>query len=649
MNRRLALPLLLLLPLALALVGCADSVGPVSRVVVITLDTTRADRLGAYGYEGGTSPRIDALAAEAVLFEQAVSQVPTTLPSHSTMFTGLYPQDHGVRRNMIFKLGPEVETLAEHLSAAGFTTAGFPATFIVGENFGIAQGFDHYEAPPGGGGVVADAVYRLAADGVDLTLDWLDGHEDGKLFVWLHLYDPHAPYRPPFPYSDRFPNQPYEGEIAYMDAQVGRLLERLQGDGRWDETLVVIAGDHGEGLHDHGERHHSFLLYETTQRVPFVIRAPGVGVRRVAEPVALIDLMPTVLDLVGLEVPEGQRGISLRAALSGDELPRRDLYFETLCGALNYGWAELRGLRYGSWKLIDSATPELYDLANDPDERNNLAAIELERVEEMRAVLAEISEPLADGATAVEAMDPVLDAETEAMLASLGYVASASGGSSGAEAPHPREMIHMASEIIGAQIAIFNKNWPYLEELTGYVLSNDPGNKWAMATRITALLSMGRAGDAQDVGAVYVERYPKNARAYELFARAYAAEGRFEDAHKVLLTGLAALPGNEALTYLSLVAAFDVDDPTVCTEQVPRALAEDPARGRLHVLQARCEARAGDPLRAFSTLVVAVRNGFRELELLRDAPDFADVVSQPRFDELAASIEQARKDGQVER
>lgn len=638
----------LVVVMALTAAACSDSVAPVSRVVVITLDTTRADRIGCYGYDGGTTPNLDRFAEQSVLFEQAVSQVPTTLPSHSTMFTGLYPQDHGVRRNMIFRLGPEVQTLAEMLSAQGFATAGFPATFILGENFGIGQGFDHYEEPPGMGGAVADSVYRRAGDGVDLALEWLDGKADEPLFLWLHLYDPHAPYRPPFPYSNRFEGKPYEGEIAYADAEVGRLLAELEGDGRWDETLVVIAGDHGEGLHDHGERHHSFLLYETTQRVPLLIRAPGVGARRIGEPVALADLMPTVLDLAGGQLPEGLRGISLRPAIEGEELPRRDLYFETLCGALNYGWAELRGIRFGSWKLIDSSTPELYDLRSDPGEESNLAALETERVEEMRGLLAEISEPLTAGTTAVEAFDPVMDAETEAMLASLGYVGSASGGSSGSDAPHPLEMIHMASEILGAQIAISQENWSYLDDLTGYVLSKDPGNKWAMATRCTTLISLGRSREAQDVGAEYVRQYPSNARAYEFFARAYATAGEFGKAYEVLLQGLEAAPGNEALTYLSLVAAFDLDSPTVCSEQVGAALAANPTAGRLLMLKARCEARAGDPVRSFTTLYLAVKHGFRDLERLREAEDFADVVSQQRFEELVKSVETGRTAEQPE-
>ena len=233
---------------------------------------------------------------------------------------------------------------------------------------------------------------------MDRALAWLDDQTGAdRQFMWLHFYDPHAPYLPPFPYSSTHRERPYDGELAYADAQFGRLMERLRADPAWDRTLVIVVGDHGEGLHEHGERFHANLVYETTQRVPLIIRATGARAVRVAEPVSLVDITPTVLDYVGLDSSAEFRGVSLRGCVEGDSPEKRDIYFESLAGSLNYGWAELRGVRYGDWKLIDSDTPELFNLADDPGELNNLAELEAQQVEDLRASLADLRQPLERG------------------------------------------------------------------------------------------------------------------------------------------------------------------------------------------------------------------------------------------------------------
>ena len=344
---------------ALLLIAAGCGSADVERIVVVTFDTTRASRLGCYGHELAETPNLDAFAAESVLFERAVSPVPTTLPSHSTMFTGVYPQDHGVRYNLLFRLGPEALTVAEILGAEGFATGGFPATFILDERFGLNQGFDTYAnapRPDDGGTSHRTAIMRSASDGVDLALDWLSSRQ-GKVFAWLHFYDPHWPYTPPFPYSSRFRDRPYDGELAYTDSQFGRFIKALREDPSWDRTAVIVAGDHGEGLYEHDERFHATLVYETTQHVPLIVRTPDSRAGRIAEPVGIVDLTPTILDLAGVDPPEDLRGVSLVPALRGTEPERRDLYFESHAGSLSYGWERLSGLRYGRWKLIDSSTP----------------------------------------------------------------------------------------------------------------------------------------------------------------------------------------------------------------------------------------------------------------------------------------------------
>jgi arylsulfatase A-like enzyme len=611
--------------------------------VIVTFDTTRADRIGCYGFEqAADTPNLDRFAEESVLFEQAVAQAATTLPSHATMFTGLYPQDHGVRYNLMFKLAPEADTLAESLKEAGFATAAFPATMILDKLYGLDQGFDTYVDPPRmPHDAVAhpDDIMRPAGKGVDQALEWIGEHSNERFFVWLHFYDPHYPYAPPFPFSAQYRDRPYEGDIAYADAQFGRFLESLRVDPQWKNTLVIVAGDHGEGLHDHGEVFHSYLLYETTQHVPLIIRAPASRAARIAEPVVLADLMPTVLDLAGIDPPGEMRGISLRPALTGGDLPRRDLYFETLAGALNYGWAELKGIRYGDSKLIDSRFPELFDLRQDPSESVNLAEIDTDRLEDLRAALAELGEPLvADGKLAVSAHEGVMDRETEAFLASLGYVGGSTGGASGEDAPHPRELVDLAYEMVAAQRAVAAREWDYVEELARYVLGRDPSNKWALKNLNTALLELGRAREAQDIAAEALRLYPDNPNSYTMLASAYRAQESHQKALEVIEQGMKALPGNELLAYLATVAAFDIAQENVCTELLPARLAAHPNSWRMLLLKARCQARAGESEAALQTLREASAKGFRAHQLIRQESDFADVAELPGFAELIEEI-----------
>ncbi len=608
-----------------------------TRIVFVTLDTTRADRLGCYGYADAVTPNLDRLARQAVLFESAVSSVPTTLAAHSTMFTGLYPQDHGVRYNLVFRLAPDAVTLAEILRGAGFATAGFPATFIVGRQFGLDQGFDTYADPPGSGAGPKEPTAHAglpAATGVDHALAWLaEQPAEGKQFVWLHFYDPHAPYAPPFPYASQFRDRPYEGEIAYMDAQFGRLLDALEHSERWDDTLLVVVGDHGEGLYDHGERLHGSLIYESTQHVPLIVRAPGSHSARVKEPVGLVDLLPTVLDLAGIEAPPG-RGTSLGAAIHGRGLAPRDVYFESLAGSLNYGWAELRGLRHGPWKLIDGPRPELYQLERDPGERDNQEGLEPDRLREMRAALAALAAPLA-GTSAVEpAHDAVLDPATEQLLASLGYVAGGAGGSVEG-APAPSSLVDLEAELLAGQSAIGEGAWSHVESVCRYVLGRDPSNKWSLMSLAATLVRTGRAREAQDIAAEMVRLYPDSEQAYFQLGQALKAQDLSRQAQDVFDQGLVRVPDSEMLTYYRLVNAFDLGEKDVCERGVKEAIGRFERSGTIRVLLARCQAEAGATEAALATLREAVDRGFTRVRRLAEAKEFEQVVKLPGFAELA--------------
>jgi len=629
--------------LCLALTGCGGGGDVVDRVVIVSFDTTRADRLGCYGYEGASTPHLDELASEAALFENAVSPVPTTLPSHSTMFTGVYPQDHGVRYNLVFRLGPEAVTLAERMRDAGFATAGFPSAYVLGKQYGLNQGFDTYPEPPGG---IRSRETTLAHNGdsagtiVDRALAWLEAHAGvDRQFLWLHFYDPHAPYLPPFPYSSTYRERPYDGELAYADAQFGRFMERLRADSAWDRTLVIVVGDHGEGLHEHGERFHANLVYESTQRVPLIIRAPGARAHRVAEPVSLVDLMPTVLDYVGIDTSAEFRGISLRGGVEGDSPAKRDIYFESLAGSMNYGWAELRGVRYGDWKLIDSDTPELFNLADDPGELNNLAELEAQQVEDLRANLSDLQQPLSGETAAQPSYESIIDPETEAFLASLGYVAGGVGGSAEG-AVSPREQIDLEPELLAGQTSVAERDWVAVENICRYVLGRDERNKWALNNLSGALMWTDRFTEARDYALEMIHLYPDVEQGYIMAARAYRGADDTQKSREILERGLEKLPDSQGLSYLYLVAGFDLEIESLCTDEVPAAVEKHPRSALLRVLRSRCEAMNGMPEKALATLNEAVELGFVGVRRLEEAEDFSEVVQMEEFQALAATEDQ---------
>ena len=632
MTRRLLLALALV-----SLIGCAGS-SDIERVVIVTLDTTRADHLGCYGYDKPISPNLDQLAAESTLFENAISHVPTTLPSHSTMFTGMYPQDLEIRYNLIDALGPKADTLAERLQAAGFKTAAFPAAFVLSEKYGLDQGFDLYVEPNKEGVSEQQAAMgiggtRNAEQGVDDVLNWLNAQGDDKSFVWLHFYDPHSPYSPPFPYSSQYRDAPYDGEIAYTDAQFGRLMDRLRSDPQWDKTLVIVAGDHGEGLHEHRERWHSYLVYETTQHVPFIVRAPGHAARRVAEPAMLSDITPTVLDLVGLEMPEEMRGVSLRPALQGKTMDSRFLYFETQAGMLNYGWQELNGLRFQNWKLIDSSEPELYDVEADPGELNNLAASDPDRLARYRAELNRVKQSIGDAVA--EDVQMTMSPEEEAALAALGYVANAGGGDVAEDARTPQSMIDVEAEIATTRTAITRGQWGDVEDLCRYILSRDKSNKWALTNLTLSLLEQGRADEAEEPSMQLAAIFHQDPNSYATRGRVLSETGRATEAYEELsIVRRDILPKSEAIGYFLLVAGFDAG-ADVCGEPLGDVMAQFGNSARILVMKTRCDLRQPDGVdTAMQTLEMAVRRGYDSVDRLREFPEFKPLVEHPYFETL---------------
>jgi choline-sulfatase len=359
-----------LLVLAVATVTCARSREPdVLGVVLITLDTTRADRLTPYGFMDAKMSAFERLAREGVVFDQATTVAPLTLPAHASIMTGLWPPAHSVRDNASPPLAETSVTLAEVLHAQGFRTAAFVGSNVLHGDRGLSQGFEHYGGPGHDARPEHGAPQRPAAEVVTEATQWLRGVNGSRFFAWLHLYDPHRPYEPPEPYATMYASDPYVGEIAYVDAQIGALLDTLEQHGVLDRTVVVVAGDHGEALGEHGERDHGVFIYESVLRVPLIIRAPSLPPGRVGAVVRLIDVMPTALALVGMP-PVRSDGTDLAALMQGHQ-QELEAYSESLYPQ-RFGWSPLRALRDGRFKLIDAPRPELYDLQRDPFEEHNI-------------------------------------------------------------------------------------------------------------------------------------------------------------------------------------------------------------------------------------------------------------------------------------
>jgi arylsulfatase A-like enzyme/Tfp pilus assembly protein PilF len=414
-------------------------------VLLITLDTTRWDRIGAYGDATASTPNLDRLAGRGTLFEQTIASAPLTLPAHSTIFTGLLPPRHGVRDNGGYVLDPKHRTLASALKATGRATGAFVGAFVLDAKFGLDSGFDTYYDKfdlSRQRSVSLGSISRKAGEVVENAMPWLEQHAGRPFFAWLHFYDAHSPYEPPEPFLTRFPDRPYAGEIAYVDSQVGRVLQWLENRQLSDRTIVVVIGDHGESLNEHGEGTHGLFIYEATTRVPFIIRTPydlPAG-QRIRSVVRSEDVLPTVMELVGQRPPDDIQGRSLTPLLSGGAADLNlDAYSESLYARHHYGWSELRALRAGRFKYISATRPELYDLERDPGEEENLFEARRPLADRMAQELERLAAE-ADGASSGPS---TVDPETRERLAALGYIGSftATPRKPGEALPDPKDKI----------------------------------------------------------------------------------------------------------------------------------------------------------------------------------------------------------------
>jgi len=416
-------------------------------VVFITIDTLRPDHLGCYGDKQIGTPNIDTLAADGTRFERAYTAVPVTLPSHTVIFTGTYPTLSGVHDFAANKLSPTQATLASVLKDNGYTTGAVIGSAVLDSRFGLNHGFDFYYDHFDFNRLQESNLDEMERPGnivADVTLDWLSKNYQKKFFLWMHLYDPHYPYRPPAPYSEEYRDRPYDGEIAFADAQVGRLIEFLKNKGLYQNTLIILSGDHGESLGEHGEKTHGFFIYNATLHVPLIIHLPGdMHARTVQNLVNLADIMPTVLAALNIQLPAHVQGQSLLPIISPKkEDNARSLYAETFLPRLHFNWSELRGVETENYHFIDAPKPELYDLRKDPGETHNLFAEKKAVTEEMRVRLAKLIQQYTAGQELAEktGLDPALMER----LKSLGYAGFSGGSNSGANIhalPDPKDRI----------------------------------------------------------------------------------------------------------------------------------------------------------------------------------------------------------------
>ena len=425
--------------------GTARSTTPAAPVkpdvVLITIDTLRADHLRCYGDSQIETPNIDSLARESARFTEAFTPVPITLPAHSAIMTGSYPMATGMHDFSGNKLPAEAATLARVLRDHGYQTAAFVSAAVLDSRFGLNSGFDTYYDHFDFSRLDEtnlDLTRRPGNETMDAALGWLRDHAGSAsvsaegpakpFFLWVHLYDPHYPYTPPEPYATRYRGRPYDGEIAFADAQVGRLEAGLKGRGLWDHSLVVVAGDHGEGLGEHGEKTHGFFIYNSTLHVPLLIRAPAAAPRVVAASVSLVDVMPTVLQALKIPVPPSVQGKSLLSlALGETNTSSSILYAETYLPLLHFGWSQLRGFQSRGLKYIDAPRPELYDTRSDPHELRNLyvarQALGRELHDELYSDVGRLTAAQGSATAEKELTDPALLDR----LRSLGYMAVSSG------------------------------------------------------------------------------------------------------------------------------------------------------------------------------------------------------------------------------
>ena len=591
-------------------------------LLLVTIDTLRTDRVGAFGGPANLTPTLDRLAAGGLVLTRAYASAPLTLPSHTSILTAVSPPVHGVRTNGLFRLGPKLPTLATVLKNAGYRTGAFVGAFVLDARFGLTRGFDVYDDRHGEkhAGDPAEGAERRAEDVIKPALAWINSsisqppvtsnqqQAPSPWFTWIHFYDPHEPYRAPEPFASR--HQPYDAEVAYTDATIGTLFDGLRSAGQLDRTLIVVASDHGESLGEHGERTHGVFVYDVTMRVPWIIAGPHVhhGVNEAL--VRLIDLAPTTLDLLGIDPPAEFEG---RSVINGGE---RTAYVEAMDANLTRNWAPLSGIVNGHSKLIDLPIPEMYDLSADPREMTNVHARDPARARVLESLLRDTA--TAQAARASSSERTTLNADARQRLQALGYVAASAGAGPRVytDADDPKMLIGPAEDLNRALIAFragsrdeamsavrsiiqahpgFTTSYGVLASMqrdTGdlkgaialleTVVRRDIADQSTMVVLAGYLQEAGALQPAADLLEAVVAAHPDYADALNSLGVVYSRLGRHDRARRSFRKVLELDP-TSAAAYENLgVDAMGAGDLQSAAGDLSRALELDPALARAH-------------------------------------------------------------------
>ena len=541
-------------------------------VILITLDTTRADALGIYGNKTVKTPFLDALARNGNYFTQCFSQAPITLPSHASILTGLNPPAHGVRNNSTYRLDEGIQTLPELLRDHGYSTGAFIGSIILLEQYGLGQGFEmyeddivHYNPTRKSNNTI---VTRRAEETMEKAWTWIEKQSD-PFFSWIHLYDAHWPYEPPPPFDRAYADNPYDGEIAYMDLQIGRLMRKLKESGRWDNTLLIVTADHGESFGEHGEKTHGFFCYDSTTHIPLILSRPLNGRLGSAlnHPVRSIDIAPTILKLVEAKADEPMDGTSLY------DLGDRDLYAEAIIPNETYYCAPVSRLRKGNFSFYKSSELEMYDLEQDPQELINIVSQQpaLQQIfEESLAIIT--------SKTAKEVEQVQLDHEMIELLRSLGYVHD--GGtfvsdSDFSKLPSPLASIKPFREI--HRYNQFKEEFPYkMIEGLAPVIEEFPNHIMLLKEQGTLLAAAGHEREALGLLRRAVELRVEDPRLHNLLAKAYHRFGHLDLSLKEFTVALELDPKQTVARYNAARVLLEMGQVDVARENFQKVLEQNP-------------------------------------------------------------------------
>ncbi|MEX2272113.1 MAG: sulfatase-like hydrolase/transferase [Vicinamibacterales bacterium] len=560
-------------------------------IILISIDTLRADHLPAYGYTGVATPHLDALARDSAIFERAYSHSPQTLPAHASILTGELPFEHGVRDNIGFSVKPNQRTLPQLLGAHGYGTAGFVSSFVLRQDTGVGQGFALYdsEMPPAAPGAAIGQVQRDGGETLARVERWLDGQAGSRFFLFFHLYEPHTPYRPPARFA-RY--SAYDGEIAYADEIVGRLLDSLKRRALYDAATIVVLSDHGEGLGDHGEREHGVFIYDESIRVPLIVKLPdnrGAG-RRASAPVQHVDVAPTLLDLAGVARPAEWRGRSLRPLLEdGVALEEQGIYSESMYPRYHFGWSELTSLTDARYRFIKAPRTELYDLTSDPRETNNLAGARAQTEAAMGAALDRLTAGRSLGEPSA------VSNETRERLQALGYVGTQSAVGAavpGVALADPKDKVHVLEAYRRAIDFANERRFAEAVPVLRGILQTEPGmaDVWQQLGNI--LSRLGRQQEAVDAFKRFVTLKPDDPGGLVLVAGTLMRMGRLDEAwsHAQLAAQVAPAHDRRARgsAYETLARiALRRNDPEAARRAAAEAHAADPSLPMPQYVQGR--------------------------------------------------------------